>query len=118
MKIFKRFFLVIGVLLVLAIGALAAAPFLFKDKILALVKTKANEELNATLSFDDVSLSFFKSFPDLTVTLNDVNVKNHAPFDSIYLFKGEKVSATINLKSLMGDNQAYQVKKILLDITL
>ena len=48
------------VLLILVI----AAPFIFKDKLVQLVKDEANKSLNAKVDFGDFDLTLFSSFPD------------------------------------------------------
>ena len=51
----------LGIFLLVAIIALAAAPFLFKDKIKQLVLKSINENVVANVAFEDVSLSLFKT---------------------------------------------------------
>ncbi len=50
--------------------ALAAVPFLFKDKIKELVAKTINENVDAKVSFEDVRISAcFKNFPNASVTI-------------------------------------------------
>jgi uncharacterized protein involved in outer membrane biogenesis len=59
----KKFLIITVSVIVLLLGALIAAPFLFKDKIVALVKEQANENINAKVNFDnDIELSLIKNF--------------------------------------------------------
>jgi hypothetical protein len=69
-KIIKISAGVVGGLLLL----LLASPFLFKDQIQARVTQAMNDNLNATVSFQDVSLSLLRNFPNATVTITDLNL--------------------------------------------
>ena len=53
----------LGIFLLVTIIALAAAPFLFKDKIKEMIAKTLNENVNANIAFEDVDLSLLKSFP-------------------------------------------------------
>jgi AsmA protein len=54
-------------------------PILFPQTITQKIKTLANNSINGQLSFSGTSLSFFKRFPALTLTLNDFALKGSAP---------------------------------------
>ena len=83
----------LGIFLLVAIIALAAAPFLFKDKIKQLVLKSINENVDANVAFEDVSLSLFKSFPRANVTIDKLSIINKAPFEGDTLFySGESQS--------------------------
>ena len=53
----KRKILIISGIVVLIFGILTALPFLYKDKLLAKVKTTLNNQVNAKIDFSD-----FKAF--------------------------------------------------------
>ncbi|HRF39782.1 MAG TPA: hypothetical protein PK198_13410, partial [Saprospiraceae bacterium] len=74
MKIFKRLLLIAVVLLVLVLGAAAAFPFVFKDEILAAVKREINVNLTAKVDFEDLNLSLFRNFPNVSVGLENYSV--------------------------------------------
>ncbi len=76
-KIFK---ILIGVFLFL-IALIIIIPFAFEDKIVELIKQTANNNMNATLDFEEADLSIFSSFPSTTVSLSGVSIVNHAPFE-------------------------------------
>jgi uncharacterized protein YpmB len=52
----KKIFKIIGIILLLFIVLLIAIPFVLESKIDTIVQNYADENLNADLSFDDVSL--------------------------------------------------------------
>lgn len=99
----KKLLKIAGISLLVILIALLVLPFLFKGKIIETLKQTANEELNATLAFDDVSLSFFKSFPQLSLSIEQLSLSNHAPFEGVELVKASEIRASIDLMSLFGD---------------
>ncbi|MFM8373351.1 MAG: AsmA family protein, partial [Bacteroidota bacterium] len=102
----KKILTITAVTLVVIIGVLAAIPFLFKDKIIAAVKTAANESLTATLDFRDVNISVFRHFPKLSVGLEGLEITNGpGPFEGVKLVKCERLDVTIDLFSaISGDD--------------
>ncbi|MFM7152900.1 MAG: AsmA family protein, partial [Bacteroidota bacterium] len=102
----KKILTITAVTLVVIIGVLAAIPFLFKDKIIAAVKTAANESLTATLDFRDVNISVFRHFPKLSVGREGLEITNGpGPFEGVKLVKCDRLDVTIDLFSaISGDN--------------
>lgn len=89
-----------GIVLLVLIIALAAAPFLFKDKIKGMVAKAINEQVDATVAFEDVSLSLFRSFPQADVTIERLSVINKAPFEGDTLVYIGEVHLTMSVKEL------------------
>ena len=100
-KILKWFFIVIGVLLVLLI----AAPFLFKDKLVGLIKEETNKNLNATVDFSDASLSLIRSFPNLSLELENLSVINMAPFAGDTLVYAKSLGITVDIMSVIRGSE-------------
>jgi hypothetical protein len=106
-KILKGF----GIFLLIAIIVLAAAPFLFKDKIKELVLKSINEKVDATVAFEDVSISLFKSFPKANVTIDKLSLINKAPFAGDTLFYSGEVNLRMSVKELFkSDGEAMQIE--------
>lgn len=70
-----------GIFIGFVILILAVIPFLFQDKLVALVKETVNNNINAKFEFSDANLSLLSSFPKASVTLNDVLITNFEPFE-------------------------------------
>ena len=102
----KKILTITAITLVVIIGVLAAIPFLFKDKIIAAVKTAANQSLTATLDFRDVNISVFRHFPQLSVGLEGLEITNGpGPFEGVKLVKCERLDVTVDLfTAISGDN--------------
>lgn len=110
----KKFLIITGSILVVLILALVLIPFLFKGKIVESVKQAANENLNATLNFEDIGLTFFRNFPDFTLNLEKLTIVNKAPFENDTLVNVNSFQIIVDLMSLIkGD--AYRIVSIKLD---
>jgi hypothetical protein len=111
----KKFLLVTASIIVLLLGALIAAPFLFKDKIFAIVKEQANNNVNAIVNFDNnLDLSLLSSFPNFTLGIHNLSVVGVNEFEGDTLIALKTFSATLDLMSVIKGDQ-IKVIKILLD---
>jgi AsmA protein len=88
-------------------------PILFPQTITQKIKTLANNSINGQLSFSGTSLSFFKRFPALTLTLNDFALKGSAPFQNDTLLAAKEVSFALDMTSLLKTK--IQISKIYLN---
>jgi len=103
-----------GITFLVLIVLLIAAPFLFKDKIVAIAKEQANKNLNAKVDFGNFDLSLFSSFPDFRFRINDVSVVGVGEFSGDTLAFIQELSTDINLKSVLSGDQ-YQINSIIVD---
>ncbi len=108
----RRILIVISVLIIFIIGAAIAIPFLFKDKILAAVKTSANTNISAKVDFTDVSLSLFKHFPKVSITLIQPDVSGINEFEGVKLFHADEIDIAVNAWSVVGGGGEYQVQSV------
>ncbi len=103
-----------GLGLLLIIIFLALVPILFKGKILEEIKYMANEQLNAQVDFADVEVTFFSTFPNLTVSIKDVHIEGKGDFEKIVLYEADNTEMTLNLWSVIfGDEM--KINSIILD---
>ncbi len=101
----------LGIFLLIAIIALAAAPFLFKDKIKALVLKSINENVDAHVAFEEVSLSLFKSFPRANVTIDKLSIINKVPFEGDTLFYSGELNLKMSVKELFkSEGEAMELE--------
>ena len=109
----KKIIISVVLLFVLIIVSLVAIPYLFKDNIVAFVKKEVNKDLTATVNFDDVDITLFKSFPNATLLLKGVTVVNNAPFEGDSLFFAEQINLDFGVKQLFKkDLKSLVVKDI------
>ncbi|MDO5105940.1 AsmA family protein [Capnocytophaga sp.] len=99
-KIFKATLIT----LVIIILAMIAVPFLFKNTIKEKAIAMVNENINATASLEDVSISLFQNFPKASILLTNFNIINKAPFVGDTLFYAEKATIKLNIKDLLSGN--------------
>lgn len=113
----KKILKVTGIFLLVFVGVLAAAPFIFENKIKNIVKESVNNNIDAKFDFSDVSLSFFKSFPEATVIIDDASIINtKEPFIGDTLFYARKASLSMSVKELFkGNNEPIGVKEFNID---
>ena len=107
----KKFLKVAGIILLAALIALITLPFLFKGKIIELAKKEINRTVNARVDFGAVGLNFFRSFPNASISLDNLKITGIKEFENDTLFYAESLSATVNLKSFFGSS-GYEITKI------
>lgn len=100
----------IGLLILTAI----LIPVLFKGKITSLVKEEINKNLEATVDFSSVSLSFFKRFPSLSLTINDLSVVGMEEFEKDTLTALKEITVGVNFWTVISGNQ-ISINSIFID---
>jgi len=112
----KKFLKIIGIVLLLVVGLLIAAPFILEAKIGDLIKNNANANINGHLDFKDANLSLIKSFPDAALQLENVTLINKAPFEGDTLFAANDVSLTLGLSELFkSEGEPIGIKNLRVD---
>ena len=96
----KKILLSVGIVIVLLIGTLFAAPYLFKDQIKAKIAQAINEKVDAKVSFADADLSLFKNFPNANVTIEKLVIINKAPFEGDTLVSLGELNLKMSIKEL------------------
>jgi len=112
----KKVLKIVGSVFLVIVLLLIAAPFFLKGKISGIIKNKVNSSINATFDFSDADLSLFKSFPNATVTLNNISLINKAPFEGDTLFASDMVTLDMSIKELFKDeSEPIAIKSLILD---
>ncbi|WP_192822586.1 AsmA-like C-terminal region-containing protein [Rufibacter sp. LB8] len=72
----RKVFIGLAVFLVVLVAAAALVPILFKDKIKARLDKEIARNINAQVLYetDNVSLSVFRTFPDLGLSIRDLTI--------------------------------------------
>lgn len=101
----KALIIILGVFLFL-IAAAVAVPFLFKDKIAARIDREIAQSVNAKVIYDvdNVSLSIFRRFPNVSATIRDFDIVGNAPFESDTLVSLQELAIDFNLRSVLFDD--------------
>ncbi|SFR63716.1 AsmA-like C-terminal region-containing protein [Maribacter stanieri] len=115
----KKILKIVGVLLILIIVVLIAAPFFLEAKIGDIIKNNVNKNVNATLDFSEANLSLVSSFPNAEVAFKDVVLINKAPFEGDTLFKATNLELTMGIMQLFkGTGESIAINNIYLDDAL
>src|SRR6187402_2002179 len=93
-------FITIRVTLVVVV-LLFLLPLLFKKSIEQKAKKEINNLTNAEVNFDRVSISFFKDFPNPTVSLHDLYIIGEKEFNGDTLTAVNEAAIELGLKSLL-----------------
>jgi hypothetical protein len=87
-------------------------PFLFKDKIIQLIKDQANANLNATIDFGDVELTFLSTFPNLTLTISDISVMGKEEFEDVRLAQISETQVTLDFWKIFAGTYEIETFKL------
>jgi AsmA protein len=113
-KILVKTLKITGITLVSLLALMFLLPYLFPQTVTNKIKQWAGSSINGKLNFSGTSLSFFKKFPALTLTLNDFSLNGSAPFQNDTLVAAKEVSLAIDLssvfKSKININRVYLSK--------
>ena len=96
----KKAFKIFGIVLTICVLALVLTPILFQNQIKNIVTNYINNNVNATVTFDDVSLSFLKSFPQAYVNIDNLKIVNNAPFEGETFATAKNIAFDMSVKEL------------------
>ncbi len=98
-----RILTAVGAVLLLLLALLLVLPLLFRDKIAQRARLEANRNLNARVDWRDVGLSFFRDFPNLTLTLDDLTAAGVGRFQGDTLAAVRHLRVVLDLASVLGN---------------
>ncbi len=111
---FKKILLVLGILLLLILGAAVLLPIIYKDKIVALVKEEVNKNIKAKVDFGEFDLTLLSSFPDFNIKIDQLRVIGLAPFEGDTLVSTDRLSLTIDVMTVIKGGR-IDIKSISLE---
>ena len=103
MKRSTRVLTLVGALLALLLVLLLVLPLLFRDQIAQRAKTAVNQNVNARVDWSDVGLSFFRHFPNLTLTLDGLTAVGVDRFQGDTLAAVRHLRVSLSLPSVLGN---------------
>lgn len=92
---------------------LITLPIIFQNKISDIVKKSANDWIEGEVDYNGLKLSFFKHFPNLTISAEDIFLSGTEQFKTQPLLKAKELALGINVLSLFGDK--IIIKKIFVE---
>ncbi len=111
---------IFGIILAVFVLALILTPILFQNQIKNIVANYVNNNVNATVTFDDVNLSFIKSFPQAYVNVDNLKIVNNAPFEGETFATAKRIAFDMSVKELFKktDEEPIIVNSITIDEAL
>jgi hypothetical protein len=112
----KKIFKIIAIIVLIFIAILIAIPFVLESKIDTIVQNYADKNLNAELSFDDISLSLISSFPKAEVSVENLKINTLAPFKDETLATAKSLSFEMGIMELFkGAEEPLIINEIIAD---
>lgn len=106
----KKALKIFGGVVAALVGLMLVSPILLKDKAKDIALESINGMLNAEVYLDDVSISFFKNFPNASVTAEKFGIIGKDNFAGDTLADVGEFTVVVNLSSLLSDS--YQINKV------
>ena len=109
----KKVFIGLGIFLVVLLAAAALMPYLFKDKVKEVLDKQIEKNVAAKVLYntDDVSLSVFRNFPNLSLTVENLTVIGLDSFQRDTLAALPAFSMGLDLMSVISGEE-LKVKSI------
>lgn len=104
-SIFRRILKWTGILFLFLIAAIILIPYFFKDELKEMVINEVNKSLNAKLELDDFDLTWFSTFPNLSVQLEGARLKGKGQFAGVTLADIKNVRADVGFWNVMKGEQ-------------
>ncbi|NNC46229.1 MAG: AsmA-like C-terminal region-containing protein [Winogradskyella sp.] len=116
----KKLLKILGVILIIFVLLLALVPLLLESKIDTIVQRYADNNLNAKVKFDDVSLSLLSSFPKASMSIENLEIRTLHPFEDELLATSKLISFEMPIMELFKDTQdePINITEILAEETL
>ncbi len=96
----KKILKILSIIVLVCLVFVIMIPIIFEGRIIDLVKKTINNNVNATLDFEDADLSLWSSFPNAEVSLQQVSLVNKAPFAGDTLFSANAIYLKIPFKDI------------------
>ncbi|MDR2125647.1 MAG: AsmA family protein [Prevotellaceae bacterium] len=113
MKIFKIILKSLAILIILLVLIIITVPTLFRGKIESAAKNIINEKVNAHVDFNNLKLSIFRTFPNVTASLENITVSGINTFEGDTLADIKSISAVVDIWALIkGD---FVIKSVSVD---
>ena len=112
----RKFLLGLLIFIVVLVAALAAAPFLFKDKIRQAFDKQLAERVRAKVEYDpnQISVSLLRHFPNLTLDVDNLRIIGQDSFSRDTLAYLPTLQVGLNLMSVISGDQ-IKVNSVTLD---
>jgi hypothetical protein len=109
----KKVLFYTAITFVAAVGIVFALVYAYQDKIISLFVTEANKHIKTKVDVEKISLSLFDKFPQVAVTLDNVNVVEGVPESEESLARLSKLYFTFSIWDVLRGQ--YTVNELYLE---
>lgn len=109
----KRILIKVGIvisgLLMVVFGLMYIVPKFYADEINVKVQQLIKESIKGDVSFDGINLSFYKKFPQLTVTIDKPSIEG-VVVDSLFtekLFEAKSISLGVDILAVLNGKLSF-----------
>lgn len=110
----KKVFKWVGITFLILLITLVSLPFIFKGKLIEIVKQEVNNSVNAQVDWGDFGLTLFSSFPDFSFDIQNVKVIGVDEFEGVTLAAIKNTSIRLDLMSVLGGGK-IKIKNVVID---
>jgi hypothetical protein len=110
----KKFLKIFGIFILVILILLFVLPFAFRGKIIKMAKEQINSSLNAKADFDNLSISLFRHFPDLSLSVNKMYIAGIDDFKGDTLFSANSINVVVDIVSAIRMKD-IKIKRIFVD---
>lgn len=107
-KIIKRTLAGITLGIILIVGAGVIFSIVYKDKIIGYFINETNKHITTPIDVDKIEVSIFNNFPNLSINLQNVTVKESTNGNKGILGKAKQISVSFNPLDLLNKNYIIQ----------
>ncbi len=107
----KKVLITIAIVFAVLLISAAAVPYLFKNQIVAKVKSVINQKVNAKVDFKEFDLTLIRSFPKMGIRLNDLSVVGVDSFAQDTLANIKQLQLDLNLMSVIK-GETYEINAV------
>jgi len=112
----KRFYKVLGIILIVLVAVGLLLPVLFKGEIEEKAKGEINKNLTATVNFKEVGVNLFSAFPNFLVSIEELTVDGQGDFEGLRLVELGNFELELDLWSVLLGSQ-FEIESIKLENT-
>ncbi|MDR1983467.1 MAG: AsmA family protein [Prevotellaceae bacterium] len=113
MKALKIILKSLAILIVVLVLFVITAPTLFRGKIESIAKKTINEKINALVDFNHLNITILRTFPNVTVSLENITVGGIGNFEGDTLASIKSLSVVVDVWALIKGN--FVIKSVSID---
>ena len=103
-------YIIIGLII-----ALVLAAFIFSGQLEERLKTEVNKQVNAEVNFENLDISFIKSFPNIGIALEDLTVDGIGDYEGKRLAEIEEFIINVDLSTIFKTSSPIRVNSFIIN---